>query len=141
MLLTDRSRYEAGLVKCPRARFLEYHYEGTGIRRKSQELPLATGIAVHAPLADLLTLVVAGNQQIPSRDSVRVLVQARLREYAEACKQGIQDVTSDQVAYVIAEQSSLIEGFVWSFYRTMLPSLLQEWEIVEVEREDNYVIA
>lgn len=92
MILTDRSRYSLGLAQCQRARFWEYHAEGSGIRRKSQELPLATGIAVHAPLADLLTHVVAAGQTLPSRDHVRNLVKARLAEYKKKCSEGIQDV-------------------------------------------------
>lgn len=49
----DRSRIQA-YRNCPRLRFLNYHWEGTGLERVRLGLPLINGSFVHSVLAQVL---------------------------------------------------------------------------------------
>lgn len=138
MILTDRSRHFRGLKDCARARFHEYHQYGFGIRPRSESIPLATGTAIHQAVEPMLVI---GKERLATRDEARIAIAAAVETYKHKCEaRGFQGEDSDSVAYVIAEQSTLIAGLAWSFYRVLLPWLLDEFEILEVEREVDIVL-
>lgn len=141
LALTDRSRYERGTKGCQRARYWGYEYAGTGIRLRAESLPLATGIHVHDAVEQLLRVVKAEGQ-IPDRLFVRDVVKAVTDLYrAECSKRGFQEEdTSEATEYVIQEQSCLIEGLLWAFYRSLLPWLWSEFELVAIEEEIEFPI-
>jgi hypothetical protein len=143
MILLDRSRWKRG-HECPRARWLEYDLGGTGIRPKAQSLPLATGSAIHAPLAEILQTVITGDLE-PDRKLVRQIISKHVEQYRAAClasgfsdEPGVEGAT--ETRYIIDEQATLIEGLVWCFWAEMLPWLRTEFEILAAEKECLYVL-
>lgn len=143
MIFLDRSRWKRGSQHCPRARYEEYHRGGWGLRPRAQSLPLATGSAIHEPLARLLVNGPVYQDKPPQREAVRVILREAVEAYRKKCLSSptFQEVPdSAQAKFVVDEQSHLIEALGWSIYRAFLPWLLREYEIVAVEREVNYVI-
>lgn len=138
MRLADRSRYQRGTAECQRARYWEYEYKGIGIRSKADALPLATGKTVHEAIAQLMR-VVKNEGHIPDRIFVRNVVRAAVELYQASCgKHGFQEDDiqgNEQIAWVVKEQATLIEGLVWAFYRSVLPWIVEEFEVVAVEQE------
>lgn len=140
MIRTDRSRFLKGQQQCMRARWFEYEFDGTGIRPKSQAIPLTSGSLVHGILAEVLVgAKVLG--MLPDPGFVRAAVHKHVGTYRRLCSaRGFSETASADVKFVIDEQATLAEGLVWAFYRTLLPFLLETWEIVEVETEHEWVI-
>jgi hypothetical protein len=147
VILVDRTRHLAGLQFCPRARFWEYEYEGRGIRPKGLNIPPATGKATHRALEPLL-IFTQETGQFPPRLEARRLILGAVEEYRkEAGEAGLLNGTgpeamhpTEEQQYLIAEQSALVEGLGWAFWRTVLPFIQREFEIVAIEREVNYVL-
>lgn len=136
MWLTDRSRYLTGLAECQMKRYLQYHAGpyGYGYRRAAQSVPLATGTGVHAALATILQS--KGDKTQP--EVIRAAVRTAVEDYlALVTARGFQAGGSDDL---VEEQACLIEGLVWGWCRTMLPVVLREFDVVEVEREETYVV-
>ena len=51
--LTNRSTILDG-QKCPRSQWLQYYWDGTGLMRRAQSVPLATGSTVHEGVERLM---------------------------------------------------------------------------------------
>lgn len=129
VFLTSRS----GIIthqRCPRKRYLEYHYEGTGITRVRLQAPLATGGYTHVALAELLR----GKSAF---DASGLAIQ----QYTQECvDRGLElEKTEDQLQ-VVKEQLGLVEAFTYLAARRVIPQLLEEYEIVDVEREEWFVL-
>ena len=138
MILTDRSRHFKGLTHCNRTKFEEYLRGGFGIRPKSESIPLATGTAIHAAIEPMLK---TGMQRLCDRDEARAMIAASVEAYKKKCEsRGFVETDADQVAFVIAEQSALIAGLAWAFYRVLLPWILDEFEVLAVEQEVELVL-
>lgn len=137
--LTDRSRYLVGLQHCQYRRFLEYHSgaNGYGIRRKSEAMPLVTGIHVHEALAQLLCY----KPDVINRGMVREIIADTVAKYDALLKQrGFADPEegTDQ-DFVRREQMALIAGMVWGWYRVAYQDFVTRYEVVRVEWEETYV--
>lgn len=141
--LTDRSRYDTGLEKCRRERFLSYHFgaSGYGIAKLAQAIPLATGSYVHEGIADIL-LYCKEHDQLPGDDVVRAAAAKASQTYTKVVEQrGLRNLDEgERVETIIIEQSYLIEGLIWAFALSFLPWLLSECRIIEVEREELLVV-
>lgn len=133
MILTSRTRYESYL-QCPRLGFLAYDASnGTSVggwMRRALALPLATGSHVHTALAALLTGA--------ELESVVTDVLAGYR--AEVAERGL-DIEAGEIADVADEQAALVEALVRAWARVRLPRWLDEFEVVDVEREESAVLA
>lgn len=105
MRFFDRTRTETDWL-CPRKRYLQFEYDGRGIVPVEEQLPLAFGIAVHQGLARLI------------------------REGPSAVPTIIDDAPS-----VNPEVDALFSGMMHGAARYLIPSLLNRFEIVAVERE------
>jgi hypothetical protein len=130
-MLTDRSRI-LEWQRCPRARYLSYHYDGTGLASTRFAVPLATGAFIHEGLAVLL-----GGGDV--EDAVLVATEkyrAHARSYI-----GAQGVNDDRYDYLIAEQTALTEALLRVYALKQLPGLLSEFEVVRIEKEYEYEIA
>jgi hypothetical protein len=143
VILLDRSRWKTG-HECPRKRFYEYNLGGRGIRPRAQSLPLATGSAIHAPLAEILQTLIKGDIKI-DRAFIRQVIASHVATYrASTLASGFSDEPgmegSAEVKYVVDEQATLIEGMVWAFYQEFLPWLQKEFEVLAAEQEVLYVI-
>jgi len=161
---TDRSRILT-YQRCPRRRYYEYHQDGLGIVPKRTALPLAVGGAVHAGLADLLQgegedcAVVSALEELAKHqeglelDLSEAVAQAAPVEDLEAqlhASLGMDDIgrlsrvdtaKSDFDKYLYAEQSALVEAMVRAYARRRLRPLLDQYEVLEVEREGQWELS
>lgn len=141
--LTDRSAYELGLDRCQRARLLTRHFgpSGYGITRKAHSMPLAAGTHYHDGLAWVLHWVVA-NDTVPPDEVVRDACQAATAAYKQVVEaRGMAGLDEGQrLETVISEQCTLIEGLIWAFCLRLLPWILEQAQIIQVERDDVAVI-
>lgn len=135
---SDRSRLLC-YQHCPRERFLEYHLLGTGVRRNRISIPLMTGIVVHTGRAHMLNQIVAlGDVSRPDlKVDVDAAVQAALEEYrAELKVRGLDVELGEDAQAVVDEQIALTEGLLRAYAKAGLPRLLEQYRVLEVERED-----
>lgn len=136
---SDRSRLLT-YQHCPRERFLEYHLLGTGVRRNRISIPLMTGIVVHTGRAHLLNQIVALGPDCVRPDlkvDVDAAVQAALDEYrAELKVRGLDVELGEDAQAVVDEQMALTEGLLRAYVKAGLPRLLEQYRVLEVERED-----
>ena len=116
--------------RCPRRRYLGYHYEGLGIVKQKLAALLATGGYTHIGLAALLR-----------GTSVEEACGLAVESYnSEIGARGLDlDANEDQAA-VAAEQVALTEAFIHLAHRRVIPQLLEEYELVDVEREEWFVL-
>lgn len=118
-------------------RYLKYHSaNGYGMVRKAASYPLATGVFTHQALAGIM-LSAKLNKQLPGKDEVQALVAKAISDYALLAQaRGFTEATgSVETETLFKEQSCLVAGLVWGWYRTVLPGVLEEYEIIEVEEE------
>jgi len=138
MWLTDRSRYAAGVSHCPRYRYLRYHsgQYGYGVTKKVTSVPLATGTHVHAAIADLLTRT--RDDGHVTRGDAREIITRQVDLYHKQIETyPIENGNSkEEIEWIGNEQTCLIEGLSWAWYRIMLPIIEREFTILDVEREE-----
>jgi hypothetical protein len=161
-IATDRSRIET-YQHCRRQRWYEYHQDGVGIVPVKKALALAVGGAVHKGLETLLRGSAAVNWAALEENAVA----AALADFASfkggnldiggeviarPPSDGSGDVDEAQVAaasvvpapyddYLYREQSALVEALVRAYARRRLRPLLEEFEVLEVEREGEWKLA
>lgn len=153
----DRSRYETA-QKCQRARWYEYHQDGVGIASMRKPLPLAVGGSVHVGLEVLLRAMIG--DEIPTLpEAWRKLedgaVKAALLDFSRhenaidvdtgelvsrASLPADAPVLNDMDAYLYREQSALVEAQVRAYARRRLRPLVEQFEILEVEREGEWMV-
>ena len=137
----DRSRFARQHKHCARARYLGYDFRGIGLRPKAESLPLATGTAIHKPITDALAIL-KETGELPNREQFRILVAAAIKTYrAGVAARGFDDVAQADVGYVAGEQGALIEGLCWAGYRVLLPWIEQEFRVLAVEQEEEFLAA
>jgi hypothetical protein len=136
MWRTDRSRYELGL-ECKRARYYQYHFNGTGIVPHAASVPQVSGHSVHAGLAALVT-----------SGDIEAAVAAALDAYQrEVSERGFASIEDAMLAYKLAEQRGLCEALVRGWHRVRYPVWTEEYELVMlpqtayVEIEDTVALA
>lgn len=116
--------------RCPRRRYLGYHYKGTGIVRVKLAAPLATGGYTHVALAELL-------RGRSAEDAAGLAME----QYQQECSvRGLDLESTENVSQVAAEQIALVEAFTHLASRRVIPQLMEEYEIMEVEREEWFVL-
>jgi hypothetical protein len=153
--LTSRSAFELGTQFCPFARYLGYHAGpyGYGYQRRATSMPLTTGTYTHEGCTEIATWLLetrisTGVQPDVAPDEViRWAANLMIEKYqAVVQKRGILAVVRDNAEQlanfqrIVAEQSVLIEGLIWAWALFRLPQILQEYLIVAVEEEEEYVI-
>lgn len=129
---TDRSR-QISYHRCPRQRFLGYHYGGMGIMRRAMAVPLATGGYTHVGLAQLLTGYHVEDAVMNACDSYHQEVEARGLDLDKE----EMTIPSEKAR----EQLALTEALIRLADLRVIPELLNEYNVVEVEREDTSVLA
>lgn len=142
--LTDRSRYETGLDKCARERYLSYHFgpTGYGIQKKATAIPLTTGSYVHEGIAEVLSWCKAAEHGPVPDSIIREACRTAIEKYNRVIElRGIRNLDQgERVETIAKEQSYLIEGLIWAFCLTTLPYILEQCRIIEVEREEVLVV-
>lgn len=124
MLLTDRSR-TIEYQRCPRARLLCYEYMGRGVVPPSLAIELVTGSATHVGVGSLL--------EGKGVEEAVGLARAEFDHELEGRKLGAQD--DESLQYTRLEQLTLVEMLVRLYHARQLPQMLEEFEILGVERE------
>jgi len=146
----DRSRYETTQA-CRRRRWWEYEEGGRGITSAKKPLPLAVGGAVHEGLAVLLregqsamdgpgALTPVGWRQI--EDNAVAAALADFAQFQSALALDVNEAPAVEVSeydkYLYAEQAALVEGMVRAYARRRLRPLLEQFMVLEVEREGQW---
>lgn len=166
---TSRTPTVEGQTRCRFSRYMGYHAgaHGTGWRRRAMSVPLATGGAVHVGvqlLAEWILEYQGKHQGMPpgfnhalpleviawaaTEAAARYEHKARARGFLE---RGLEAVGSDEEEQVtgklppaletlILEQRTLIEAQVWVFATLLLPAMLSQYRILDVEREEALVL-
>jgi hypothetical protein len=135
--LTDRSRFKLGTSRCPRARFLSYHFWNSyGITLRREALPLVTGIFVHRILEAFARLMLQVDR-LPGLDEVRAIIANLVAEYvAQVEARGYRGILGGpETEATIAEQSALVSGLGWVLRLKFLPWLHATYKVIAVEEE------
>lgn len=125
MAFIDRTRVTTDW-KCPRARYWAFEYLGRGVSPARRALYFDIGDAVHKSLDAL--------SRGEALDGVCAVHLARFREMQSPHYTG-------ELAWKLEEQVCLIEGMIRGWYRSVLPRLTEEFEVVAIEEEFVYEVA
>lgn len=136
--LTDRTRHETSVGRCPRRRYLSNHFgpTGYGITSRSESLPLATGLSVHEAMEHLCRILQKENR-LPTAEETRAIVaQVRGSYERKVDARGFRGILAGPLTdETIKEQSALISGLVWTLRLKFLPWLHESYRIVSLEEE------
>jgi hypothetical protein len=153
--LTSRSAFEAGSQNCAMRRYLNYHAGpyGYGFARKATSVPLATGSYAHLGCTETAKWILDARQATGVQptsapdDVIRWAADCAVQKYLRVvARRGVLTFAQDDEAslarlqLLIAEQSTLIEGLIWTWCLVRLPQILSEYEILHVEEEESYVL-
>ena len=122
MRLLSRSSHEA-YCRCPRRFYYTYEFQRTGIVPRVTPFDLGFGLSVHKGLEVLLT----------QDFDVEAAVGAAHREWAPLMVGHLPEL--QEQAY------HLMEALIWGWWKYMLPTFLDEWELVSVEKEGRCELA
>ncbi len=145
---SSRSRQETGL-RCSRARFWASEWNGTGLESSRASVPLATGGATHQGLAHVLTRVLSTSchpegfdaKNIHSLDTIELAVKVALDDYDSKCKdRGFQLKELESASQTYNEQRALTEALVRLGGLVVIPRLLETYEVLEVEKQDEVLL-
>jgi hypothetical protein len=133
--VTSRSAMIA-FQRCPRMDYWGYEWNGTGLVPVKLVVPLATGGYVHTGLG-AVTGHAIGGRPLPDAQGIDYIVADVLAKYdAEVERRGIQAEENEDIAYTIAEQRALTEALIRLAALRVIPEMLEDFEVLEVERED-----
>lgn len=129
--LFSRSQMLLGQT-CPKKREFAYHWQDKGVESTLLSEDLALGTAVHAGLEELMQ----GSDYGAAAD---IAQQVMMEQYRLGLEMQAATITIDpqsETAQLLAEeQANLAYALVWTFGRRRLVSLLERFEVVEVEPE------
>lgn len=132
--LIDRSRIDTR-EDCERKRYLNYDYPvddvPTGVQRTSQALPLLNGIEIHEAHAKIL----AGQDL----DAVVGEMHERYRDQVAA--RPIYTAEPTDAKQLVTEQTHLLEAMLRMFKRVWVPRILDEYDIVCIEKPMDWQLA
>lgn len=137
--LTDRTRFNAGVRRCPRQRYLSNHagHTGYGLTLRKLALPLMTGSSVHTG-SQRQCDILQREDRLATLAEMRDLTAQLSAEYtAEVARRGYRGILGGvDTEETIAEQCMLIEGLQWILRIKFFPWLHQNYRVrhVEVER-------
>lgn len=149
---TSRTPTEQGQTHCAMARYLGYHAgpHGTGYRRISQSIPLATGSFTHLGVeligGWLMEYQQAHHGQPPAILPPEVIAwaaaESAARYEAVARSRGFALLADDNPALetLILEQRTLVEALVWVFGLVRVPAILMNYRVLAVEPEETWVL-
>lgn len=142
--LFSRSQMLLGQT-CPKKREFAYHWQGKGVESTLLSEDLALGTAVHAGLEAALKFY--KDDDLPATEISPGYLHT-FGNYAwdsmiDSYKVGLEmqaatitiDPQSETAQLLAEEQANLAYALVWTFGRRRLASLLERYEVVEVEPE------
>jgi len=140
---SSRSRIQDGM-RCARMRYLAHECfadaDGNGgLSPVKVAVPLATGGAVHLGLAFLLQDAIgAGPVSKNERPDIEGAVEVALGEFKTQCEgRGLDLGELESQSFVYNEQLALVEALVRLAGMRVIPRLIEEYEVLEVERMDS----
>lgn len=142
--LTSRSAIEL-FQSCPRSRYYQYIYDGSGVVPASANIFLSTGSAVHKGCEILATLCRNNNSTIPIDRKVYTkwvngAIEQALDYYKSLVENGISGKgtgeNEEQKEYIYNEQISLVEGLIRAWALKELPKLAKYYIIKDIELEE-----
>lgn len=123
-MLTRRSAI-VQYQRCPRSRYWLYEHAGTGLEPVKQAIPLVTGTAVHRGAQLLLT-------GTPADQAATIAIA----EYQESCSdRGLDLAELEDASFTYHEQLALSEALIRLLDVRVIPALLAQYEVLEVERQ------
>jgi hypothetical protein len=130
--ITDRSRIDTR-ESCERARYLNYDFEIDGelkgIQRRQVSLPLLNGVELHEAHALVLAFYAGCVDGLGIEDTVE-LMKARYRRTVE--ERGVFHEANPEA--LIQDQTNLLEAMLRAFVLCWVPLILEEFEILEIEK-------
>lgn len=128
-------------LNCRRYRYWRTLYRQTGIEPVRSSIPLVVGSSVHAAIETILGFCIT-NEPFDKFSAIESAVDAGLKYYREECARRQLDIGSDEdMNFVAAEQLALIEAIIRGWIAFILPQLLEEYNVVGIEREDTFKLA
>lgn len=136
MTVTQRSRLET-FESCPRHGYWAYLYNGRGISRRGYDPDLLIGSAIHIGVEWLLRGV--GEEEAAAKATswmTQAITDIGVAPLVVENDFGFELVpaTPNQTIFMV----NLVEALVRGFARVRLPKLLEQYLIMEVEREESY---
>jgi hypothetical protein len=128
----DRSRV-LDFQSCPRRRYFGFHFNGTGIQRKSKSLPLVFGGAFHEGVEILLQAFA----WIAQGDTIELAV-GRAKQFIDQSflSLGVDLGEGEKTSlYALAEQKAIAEGLLRGWWAYEGERFLTDFEVLEVEQE------
>ena len=136
MQITQRSRLET-FQSCPKRGYYHYLHNSRGIQRRGFDPDLLIGTAVHVGIEWLL-------RGVPADDAVakailsftKAMEEVGLAPLVVETEWGFEQVpaTSTQTTFMV----NLVEALVRGFAIVRLPKLIEQYQIMEVEREESH---
>ena len=125
---------------CKRKRFYAYHWGNHGLSSEAIDLYLETGTSIHRGLQNLLEHCRLEHpdgsfEEQCINQSVELAINL-FREDISKASISLKDTEYAQASWIIAEHECLIEGLIRAFAIKRLPSLLNEYEILSVEKDE-----
>lgn len=122
----DHSRMLDGL--CPRKRYIRYHHDGMGVVGTGRNDDLGIGGTIH----EGLDLLFQGGQLDKALEVAR--------DYYEALPPWPSYMLPEQVEVLSADHMHLSWAFIYAFNYAYLPQIMEEYEVLEVEEEINWLL-
>lgn len=139
--------------KCPRKRYLGYHWGGRGIERTTLNLDLSIGITTHAILARTLMMVrdlgynqtefvniVSAELEAFERNLRQRGVQLEMSSGYEQDEEGNIQVAAGNLDFIVGLWRCWIASACDMWVSLRLPHLIQEYVIVTVEEEEELLL-
>lgn len=128
---------------CPYKRFIGFELDESGYSSEKSSLDLTIGIVVHRGIQHLLDHCRVHH---PTGEGLKEeCIDAAVKLAYDVWKETLSKHSlwlhageEERLDWIIAEQECLFEGLIRAFALKRLPSLLAEYEILEVEREEIY---
>lgn len=128
--LFDRSRLDC-YQRCPRRYYWNYVYKGLGLSPAKRPLPLAFGGSCHLGLEQLL-----------KSEGIEKAVEVALKEFElQARSRGLELKPNESAYEVYREQRALLEALLRAWYIVRYPSFIEEYEILDLEREELWKVS
>lgn len=114
---------------CPRKRYLRYEYDGTGIVGIGRNEDLGIGGTIH----EGLDLLFQGGQLDKALEVAK--------DYYLALPEWPSYMLPEQQEVLAADHLHLSWAFIYGFNYAYLPQMMEEYEVIEVEEEINWLLA
>jgi hypothetical protein len=122
--------------------YIQFLWEGRGLVKRGASVYLSTGSYTHIGLEQIFKWCKNNNNENPHDEIVNMACALATSKYREEIKERGFDLEDGEdrtnEKYVVEEQCALVEAFIRSFCFVVLPDLLAQYRVVDVEREEEH---